>query len=82
MTLFVEPIYYDFFTRSLVPRQHYWPISSNNQSMCNDIKYVVEWGNANPDKVNIWTKFRYNFLNIFWYCYPIRIRMFLHNNKG
>nr|KYP64423.1 KDEL motif-containing protein 1 [Cajanus cajan] len=50
MTLFIEPIFYDFFTRSLVPRKHYWPISNTNQSMCNDIKYAVDWGNANPDK--------------------------------
>ncbi|RDX90139.1 KDEL motif-containing protein 1, partial [Mucuna pruriens] len=49
MTLFIEPIFYDFFTRSLVPKHHYWPIASN-QSMCNDIKYAVDWGNANPDK--------------------------------
>ncbi|XP_027348989.1 O-glucosyltransferase rumi-like [Abrus precatorius] len=48
MTLFIEPIYYDFFTRSLVPRQHYWPIS--NQSICEDVKYAVDWGNANPEK--------------------------------
>ncbi|KAK7340237.1 hypothetical protein VNO77_20935 [Canavalia gladiata] len=48
MTLFIEPIFYDFFTRSMVPLKHYWPIRA--QSMCEDIKYAVEWGNANPDK--------------------------------
>ncbi|KAH1199728.1 hypothetical protein GmHk_18G053016 [Glycine max] len=47
---------------SLVPRQHYWPISSNNQSMCNDIKYVVEWGNANPDKAEAIGKAGTNFI--------------------
>ncbi|CAJ1818686.1 unnamed protein product [Sphenostylis stenocarpa] len=52
MTLFIEPIYYDFFRRSLKPRQKYWPISRNNQTMCNDIKSAVEWGNANPDKIS------------------------------
>ncbi|KAK7282244.1 hypothetical protein RIF29_10874 [Crotalaria pallida] len=47
MTLFIEPEFYDFFTRSLVPFQHYWPIS--NQNMCEDIKDAVNWGNAHPD---------------------------------
>ncbi|KAJ1381299.1 Lipopolysaccharide-modifying protein [Sesbania bispinosa] len=47
MTMFIEPRYYDFFTRSMVPLQHYWPISVKN--MCEEIKYAVDWGNANLD---------------------------------
>ncbi|AES80124.2 putative lipopolysaccharide-modifying protein [Medicago truncatula] len=48
MTLFIKPRYYDFFTRSLVPYKHYWPI--NKQNMCQDIKYAVDWGNTHPGK--------------------------------
>ncbi|XP_052724576.1 uncharacterized protein LOC108346451 isoform X2 [Vigna angularis] len=44
MTLLVEPTYYDFFTRNMVPLQHYWPVSPRN--MCEDIKYAVDWGNS------------------------------------
>ncbi|KAK7274487.1 hypothetical protein RIF29_15579 [Crotalaria pallida] len=48
MTMFIEPIYYDFFTRSMVPLKHYWPISTKN--MCEEIKFAVDWGNTHPDK--------------------------------
>jgi hypothetical protein len=50
MTLLVKPKYYDFFTRSLVEKKHYWPIRPSN--LCRDIKSAVEWGNNNTDKVN------------------------------
>ncbi|KAE8699736.1 Downstream target of A 2 [Hibiscus syriacus] len=43
VTLMVKPIYYDFFSRSMVPMQHFWPISRENK--CRDIKFAVEWGN-------------------------------------
>ncbi|XP_061371561.1 uncharacterized protein LOC133314131 [Gastrolobium bilobum] len=46
VTLFIEPTYYDFFTRSMVPYRHYWPISIQNT--CEDIKYAVDWGNTHP----------------------------------
>jgi protein glucosyltransferase len=49
MTLFIKPRYYDFFSRSLVPYMHFWPISKQN--MCEDIKYAVDWGNTHPEKV-------------------------------
>jgi hypothetical protein len=49
MTLFVKPEYYDFFIRSMVPLQHYWPVSARNK--CRDIKFAVEWGNNHTDKV-------------------------------
>ncbi|XP_061373568.1 uncharacterized protein LOC133315900 [Gastrolobium bilobum] len=44
MTMFIEPRYYDFFTRNMVPLKHYWPISTKN--MCEEIKFAVDWGNA------------------------------------
>ncbi|CAK8542329.1 unnamed protein product [Lathyrus sativus] len=48
MTMFIKPRYYDFFSRSLVPYKHFWPIS--DQSICQDIKYAVDWGNTHPEK--------------------------------
>ncbi|WJX83004.1 hypothetical protein P8452_65699 [Trifolium repens] len=48
MTLFIKPRYYDFFSRSLLPYKHFWPISKQN--MCEDIKYAVDWGNTHPEK--------------------------------
>jgi hypothetical protein len=51
MTMFIEPRYYDFFTRSMLPLKHYWPISFKN--MCEEIKYAVDWGNAHLDSVII-----------------------------
>ncbi|XP_027336851.1 O-glucosyltransferase rumi homolog [Abrus precatorius] len=47
MTMFIEPRYYDFFTRNMLPLKHYWPISPKN--MCEEIKYAVDWGNAHLD---------------------------------
>ncbi|KAL4276763.1 hypothetical protein AHAS_Ahas20G0239700 [Arachis hypogaea] len=44
MTMFIEPRYFDFFTRNIVPLQHYWPISTTN--MREDIKFAVDWGNS------------------------------------
>ncbi|OVA16202.1 Lipopolysaccharide-modifying protein [Macleaya cordata] len=43
LTLLVKPLYYDFFTRSLVPMRHYWPIKENDK--CRSIKFAVDWGN-------------------------------------
>ena len=76
MTLLVNPQYHDFFTRSLVPMQHYLPINITN-NICRDLKLAVEWGNNHPDKVNLsfspliigttkfslWTWMR-------WLCFP------------
>ncbi|XP_066348671.1 uncharacterized protein [Miscanthus floridulus] len=44
MTLLVTPRYYDFFSRSLMPVQHYWPVRDDNK--CASIKYAVDWGNS------------------------------------
>ncbi|XP_004300778.1 PREDICTED: protein O-glucosyltransferase 1-like [Fragaria vesca subsp. vesca] len=43
VTLLVKPKYYDFFTRSLQPMHHYWPIRNDNK--CKSIKFAVDWGN-------------------------------------
>lgn len=42
--LLVTPHYYDFFTRGLIPLQHYWPIKEGDK--CKSIKYAVDWGNG------------------------------------
>ncbi|KAM0015881.1 putative protein xylosyltransferase [Helianthus debilis subsp. tardiflorus] len=49
MSLVVTPHYYDFFSRGLVPTVHYWPI--NEHKKCSSIKFAVDWGNMNTDKV-------------------------------
>ncbi|XXG62076.1 hypothetical protein AAC387_Pa05g0518 [Persea americana] len=43
LTLFVKTKFFDFFTRGLMPLQHYWPISDENK--CRSIKFAVDWGN-------------------------------------
>uniref|UniRef100_A0A803MQ00 Glycosyl transferase CAP10 domain-containing protein n=1 Tax=Chenopodium quinoa TaxID=63459 RepID=A0A803MQ00_CHEQI len=50
MTLLVNPVYYEFFTRSLIPMKHYWPVNPNN--LCHSIKFAVNWGNNNTHKPN------------------------------
>ncbi|KAF6144265.1 hypothetical protein GIB67_024492 [Kingdonia uniflora] len=49
LTLLVKPRYYDFFTRNLVPVQHYWPIRDDDK--CRSIKFAVDWGNNHKKKV-------------------------------
>ncbi|KAM6586917.1 hypothetical protein CsatA_009522 [Cannabis sativa] len=44
VTLLVKPRYYDFFTRGLIPGQHYWPIKDDHK--CKSIKFAVDWGNS------------------------------------
>ncbi|XP_027082191.1 uncharacterized protein [Coffea arabica] len=48
VTLMVKPRYYEFFSRSLIPLQHYWPIRDINK--CRSIKYAVEWGNNHQEE--------------------------------
>lgn len=50
-TLLVKDRYYDFFSRSLLPIHHFWPISSDYK--CPSIKFAVDWGNNHPQKVTI-----------------------------
>ncbi|EXB29381.1 hypothetical protein L484_001024 [Morus notabilis] len=47
-TLYVKSRYYDFFTRSMMPMQHFWPIKDDDQ--CKSIKFAVEWGNIHKQK--------------------------------
>ncbi|XP_010533679.1 PREDICTED: O-glucosyltransferase rumi homolog isoform X2 [Tarenaya hassleriana] len=49
VTLMVKPYFYDFFTRSLQPLQHYWPINDNHK--CSSIKFAVDWLNNNSHKI-------------------------------
>ncbi|XP_059667082.1 uncharacterized protein LOC132312645 [Cornus florida] len=48
VTLIVKPRYYDFFTRSLNPVHHYWPIRVDDK--CKSIKFAVDWGNSHKQK--------------------------------
>ncbi|VVA11104.1 PREDICTED: O-glucosyltransferase [Prunus dulcis] len=48
VTLIVKPRYYDFFTRSLMPVHHYWPIKDDDK--CRSIKFAVDWGNSHKQK--------------------------------
>ncbi|XP_050225875.1 uncharacterized protein LOC126675300 [Mercurialis annua] len=48
VTLIVKPHYYDFFTRGLMPNQHYWPIKEDDK--CRSIKFAVDWGNNDETK--------------------------------
>ncbi|KDP22278.1 hypothetical protein JCGZ_26109 [Jatropha curcas] len=48
LTLLVKPHYYDFFTRSLNPIDHYWPIKDDDK--CRSIKFAVDWGNSHKRK--------------------------------
>ncbi|KAK9927244.1 hypothetical protein M0R45_024437 [Rubus argutus] len=50
VTLLVKPHYYDFFTRSLQPVHHYWPIRDDNK--CKSIKFAVNWGNNHKQKAH------------------------------
>ncbi|KAG7629283.1 putative protein xylosyltransferase [Arabidopsis thaliana] len=51
MTLLIKAEYFDFFGRSLVPLEHYWPIKSHEK--CGDLKFAVEWGNNNTKKAQV-----------------------------
>ncbi|XP_065858239.1 uncharacterized protein [Euphorbia lathyris] len=43
MALLVKPYYHDFFTRSLKPLHHYWPIQDTDK--CRSVNFAVDWGN-------------------------------------
>ncbi|XP_072968506.1 uncharacterized protein [Typha angustifolia] len=42
-TLLVNTPFMDFFSRGLMPMQHYWPIRPDQK--CKSIKFAVDWGN-------------------------------------
>ncbi|CAN1167010.1 O-glucosyltransferase rumi [Linum perenne] len=44
LTLIISPQYEDFFSRGLVPKINYWPVSP--VGLCESIKSAVDWGNS------------------------------------
>ncbi|KAL5718502.1 hypothetical protein ACHQM5_011399 [Ranunculus cassubicifolius] len=60
-TLLVKRHFYDTFTRSLQPLQHYWPI--NDKDKCRSIKFAVDWGNKHKKKAQEIGKAANNFIN-------------------
>ncbi|KAJ4877097.1 hypothetical protein Rs2_42115 [Raphanus sativus] len=48
VTLMVKPYYYEFFSRTLQPLRHYWPI--NDKDKCRSIKFAVDWLNNHTQK--------------------------------
>ncbi|KAE8703685.1 Downstream target of A 2 [Hibiscus syriacus] len=48
MTLMIKPEFHDFFSRSLVPMEHYWPIRRKDK--CRGLKFAVEWGNSHSQR--------------------------------
>jgi len=49
MALFVKPTFYDFFSRGLMPVEHYWPVRVDKDK-CRSIKFAVDWGNSHQKK--------------------------------
>ncbi|KAG7949462.1 hypothetical protein I3843_13G063900 [Carya illinoinensis] len=50
LALIISPDYEDFFSRGLIPKKNYWPVSPNN--LCPSIKYAVDWGTKHPFEDN------------------------------
>lgn len=48
VTLYVRPHFYDFFSRSLMPVHHYWPVREDNK--CPSLMFAVQWGNSHKQK--------------------------------
>ncbi|XP_040992070.1 protein O-glucosyltransferase 1-like [Juglans microcarpa x Juglans regia] len=48
LALIISPDYEDFFSRGLIPKKNYWPVSPNN--LCPSIKYAVDWGTKHPSE--------------------------------
>ncbi|XP_072994176.1 uncharacterized protein [Typha latifolia] len=44
--LLITTPFLEFWSRGLMPGQHYWPIP--RQHMCDPIKFAVDWGNSHP----------------------------------
>ncbi|XP_077239743.1 uncharacterized protein LOC143880652 [Tasmannia lanceolata] len=60
LSLLVNSRYYDFFTRSLMPMHHYWPVREDDK--CRSIKFAVEWGNSHKQKAQAIGKMGSNFI--------------------
>lgn len=48
LALIISPQYEDFFSRGLIPKKNYWPVSPID--LCWSIKFAVDWGNKNPSE--------------------------------
>ncbi|XP_059430144.1 uncharacterized protein LOC132163790 [Corylus avellana] len=48
LSLIISPQYEDFFSRGLIPKKNYWPVSPTN--LCHSLKYAVDWGNEHPSE--------------------------------
>ncbi|GMY10590.1 O-glucosyltransferase rumi homolog [Fagus crenata] len=48
LSLIISPEYEDFFSRGLIPKKNYWPVSPTD--LCPSIKYAVDWGNEHPSE--------------------------------
>ncbi|KAL2892244.1 KDEL motif-containing protein 2, partial [Bienertia sinuspersici] len=70
MTLLINPRYYDFLARSLIPMKHYWPVNPNN--LCKSIKFAVDWGNNNTNKME--NVYDYMFHVLYEYAKLLRYR--------
>ncbi|OMO84314.1 Lipopolysaccharide-modifying protein [Corchorus capsularis] len=44
LALIISPEYEDFFSRGLIPKYNYWPVSTVD--LCRSIKFAVDWGNT------------------------------------
>ncbi|KAK9280355.1 hypothetical protein L1049_014044 [Liquidambar formosana] len=60
LTLIITPLYQDFFSRGLIPKKNYWPISPTD--LCQSIKSAVDWGNENLSKAEVIGKGGQNFM--------------------
>ncbi|KAJ4725584.1 O-glucosyltransferase rumi [Melia azedarach] len=48
VALIITQQFKDFFSRGLIPKGNYWPVSVTD--LCPSIKSAVDWGNANPSE--------------------------------
>ena len=60
MSLVIDPHYYDFYSRGLLPTVDYWPISEND--MCGSINNAVKWGNKHAKQVTFFLAFLVDFV--------------------
>ncbi|KAH7850223.1 hypothetical protein Vadar_029453 [Vaccinium darrowii] len=60
VSLLITPSYHDFFTRSLIPTIHYWPV--NGKDKCRSIMFAVDWGNNHPQEAQEIGKAGSNFI--------------------
>ncbi|EFJ27265.1 glycosyltransferase, CAZy family GT90, partial [Selaginella moellendorffii] len=56
----IEPYYWDFFSRSLLPHVHFLPITREN--ICDSIQEAIQWSNSNIYEAAMVGKCAQNFL--------------------